>query len=237
MLSVLRKTRCTWAGAYLLGWKADAFQLRLSMLLERITMVVVRSYFSGSLCCPMLKGFTVKRSCSTCTRRTVQGIHILSITILSYCYITNICIIINVYFVYNIWTLSIYTYCSDAPMLVRMTLLPHAARCHRKPILLLQRKKPGDLNRKNEWRCAHAPFVKSLSVKWCCFTCRQKNRLSSYKHRSSLNCRQRMIICSWDACITNSIFLLLMPCLITLLPSAELCSLQFYPACTIHNLC
>ncbi|KAA6421897.1 MAG: hypothetical protein FRX49_08216 [Trebouxia sp. A1-2] len=40
---------------------AYAFQLRLSVLLERITMVVVRSYFSGSLCCPMLKGFTVNR--------------------------------------------------------------------------------------------------------------------------------------------------------------------------------
>ena len=64
--------RCSYGGAYLLGWKADAFQLRLSMLLERITMVVVRSYFSGSLCCPMLKGFTVNRSCSTCTERTME---------------------------------------------------------------------------------------------------------------------------------------------------------------------
>ena len=54
-------------GAYLLGWKADALWVRSmrSTLLPRITMVVVRSYFSGSLCCPMLKGFTVKRSCST----------------------------------------------------------------------------------------------------------------------------------------------------------------------------
>ena len=57
-------------GAYLLGWKAEALWVRSmrSTLLPRITMVVVRSYFSGSLCCPMLKGFTVKRSCSTYNR-------------------------------------------------------------------------------------------------------------------------------------------------------------------------
>ena len=72
-------------------------------------------------------------------------------------------------------TLSVDSYCSDALMLFRMTLLPHAARLHCKPTLLLQRKKTGKLNCKNEWFCAHAPFVKNWSVKQCCFTGRQKN--------------------------------------------------------------
>jgi len=85
----------------LLGWKADAFQLRLSMLFERITMVVVRSYFSGSLCCPMLKGFTVNRSCSTCTTKTIRGKHVLSITILKLYYIIVEYIIIYLLCVHN----------------------------------------------------------------------------------------------------------------------------------------
>jgi len=43
--------------------------------------------------------------------------------------------------------LCVSTYCSDALMLLGMTLLPHAARLHCKPILLLllQRKQPGSL--------------------------------------------------------------------------------------------
>ena len=43
--------------------------MRSTLLLLRTHMVAVRSYFSGSLCWPMLKGFTVNRSCSTCRAR------------------------------------------------------------------------------------------------------------------------------------------------------------------------
>ena len=45
-------------------------------------------------------------------------------------------------------------------MPLRMTLLPHAARLHCKPMLLLQRKRPAKLDCKNEWVYARAPYVR-----------------------------------------------------------------------------
>ena len=168
-------------------------------------MVVVRSYFSGSLCCPMLKGFTVNRSCSTCTVRTVEFRNTCTehhnIKLVLYDAVTQ-CTIMHLLFVHNPAALArIYICCSAVLVTVKMTLLPHAARYCHKPILLLHRKKTGNLSRKNEWWCAHALYVNSLSVKQCCFTGRRKNRLSSNQHRASVKCRQRMIIYSQDACV------------------------------------